>query len=195
MPNNRVKILENKVLSDNWYTLRRITFDYQKNDGTWQTHRREAYDRGNGAAILLYNKAQKTVILVKQFRVPTYLNKNDDGMLLEACAGVLDNLNPKECIIKEVKEETGYIITDATKVLEAYTSPGAVTEMLHLFIAEYTPDQKVDDGGGVFEEEEDLEVIEMPFDAAYALVESGEMKDAKTIMLLQYAKIHNLLGY
>ena len=190
---DRVKIIENKVLSDNWYTLRKVTFDYLKNNGTWQTHRREAYDRGNGAAILLYNKLQKTVVLVRQFRVPTYLNGNKDGMLIEACAGLLDDLNPIEAIIKEVREETGYIISDVQKVMAVYTSPGSVTEILHLFMGEYIPHQKRENGGGIEEEEEDIEVIELPFDAAYAMIATGEIKDAKTIMLLQHAKIQGII--
>jgi GDP-mannose pyrophosphatase NudK len=189
----RIRIIENKVLSDNWYTLRKVTFDYLKNNGTWQTHRREAYDRGNGATILLYNKLQKTVVLVRQFRVPTYLNGNQDGMLIEACAGLLDDLNPIECIIKEVREETGYIISDVQKIMSVYTCPGSVTEILHLFIGEYVPHQKREDGGGIFEEEEDIEVLEMPFDTAYAMIATGEIKDAKTVMLLQHAKINNII--
>lgn len=144
-----VKILETKVLSDNWYTLRKITYEYTKKDGTKLTQSREAYDRGNGAAILLYNKEQKTVILTRQFRIPTFINGNDTGMLIEACAGLLDNDNPEDCIKRETEEETGYKISEVRKIFEAYMSPGSVTEILHFFIAAYTKEMKVTDGGGV----------------------------------------------
>jgi GDP-mannose pyrophosphatase NudK len=190
---NRVKITEIKILSDNWYTLKKVTFDYLRNNGTWQTQSREAYDRGNGAAILLFNKETKNIILVKQFRVPTYMNGNIDGQLLEVVAGVLDNQQPEACIIKEVEEETGFIIKHATKVLEGYTSPGAVTETLHFFIAEYSHNHRNTEGGGLEHEEEDIEVVEMPFKKAMKMLERGEIKDVKTILLLQYAAIHKLL--
>ena len=190
---SRVKITETKILSDNWYTLKKVTFDYLRNNGTWQTQAREAYDRGNGAAILLFNKETKNVILVKQFRVPTYMNGNADGQLIEVCAGVLDNQQPEVCIIKEVEEETGFIIEHATKVFEAYTSPGAVTEILHFFIAEYSHNHQNTEGGGLEHEEEDIEVLEMPFKKAMHMMETGEIKDAKTMLLLQYAAIHKLI--
>jgi GDP-mannose pyrophosphatase NudK len=190
---NRVKITEIKILSDNWYTLKKVTFDYLRNNGTWQTQSREAYDRGNGAAILLFNKETKNIILVKQFRVPTYMNGNIDGQLLEVVAGVLDNQQPEACIIKEVEEETGFIIKHTTKVLEGYTSPGAVTETLHFFIAEYSHNHRNTEGGGLEHEEEDIEVVEMPFKKAMKMLERGEIKDVKTILLLQYAAIHKLL--
>jgi GDP-mannose pyrophosphatase NudK len=190
---NRVKITEEKILSDNWYTLKKVTFDYLRNNGQWQTQAREAYDRGNGAAILLFNRETKNVLLVKQFRVPTYMNGNADGQLIEVCAGVLDDQEPEACIIKEVQEETGFIITKATKVFEAYTSPGAVTEILHFFIAEYSQNDKITEGGGLEHEEEDIEVLEIPFKKAMKMMETGEIKDAKTMLLLQYAAIHKLL--
>jgi GDP-mannose pyrophosphatase NudK len=189
----RVKITEEKILSDNWYTLKKVTFDYLRNNGQWQTQAREAYDRGNGAAILLFNRETKKVVLVKQFRVPTYMNGNADGQLIEVCAGVLDDQEPEACIIKEVQEETGFIITKATKVFEAYTSPGAVTEILHFFIAEYRQNDKITEGGGLEHEEEDIEVLEIPFKKAMKMMETGEIKDAKTMLLLQYAAIHKLL--
>jgi GDP-mannose pyrophosphatase NudK len=189
---NRVKITETKILSDNWYILKKVTFDYLKNNGNWQSQSRETYDRGNGAAILLFNKATKNVILVKQFRVPTYLNGNTDGQLIEVCAGLLDNQQPEACIINEVAEETGYIIKKATKVFEAYSSPGAVTEILHYFIAEYSQNDKITEGGGLEHEEEDIEVMEIPFKKALKMMETGEIKDAKTMLLLQYAAIHKL---
>lgn len=188
----RIKIKEIKVLSDNWYTLRKATFDFLKKDGTWQTQERECYDRGNGAAILLYNVAQKTVILVRQFRMPTFLNGNTEGFLVEVPAGLLDALNPEDCIRKEVEEETGYQITHVKKVFEAYMSPGAVTEILHFFIAEYQPHHKITDGGGLEHEQEEIEVIEVPFADAFNMIESGEIRDGKTIMLLQHAAVHNL---
>lgn len=192
MTSDRVKIRKTEILSDNWYILRKVTFDYQKKNGVWQTQSREAYDRGNGATILLYNKAFRTVILTRQFRMPTYVNGNPSGMLIEACAGLLDKDNPEDCIRKETEEETGYKISDVRKVFEAYMSPGSVTEKLYFFVAEYAKEMQVHDGGGL-EEEEDIDVLELPFDKALSMIESGEIKDGKTIMLLQYAKLHNLL--
>jgi GDP-mannose pyrophosphatase NudK len=189
----RVKNIDIKVLSDNWYILKKVSFDYLKNNGTWESHQREAYDRGNGAAILLYNSAQKTVILVRQFRMPTYLNGNTEGFLIEAPAGLLDESNPEECIIREVYEETGYTVSKVKKVFEAYMSPGSVTEILHFFIGEYTPFDKTHIGGGLAHEEEDIEVLELPFHTALDMVADGRIKDGKTIMLLQYAKVHNLI--
>jgi GDP-mannose pyrophosphatase NudK len=188
----RIKIKELKVLSDNWYILRKATFDFLKKDGTWQTQERECYDRGNGAAILLYNKTQKTVILVRQFRMPTFLNGNTEGLLIEVPAGLLDALNPEECIRKEVEEETGYQVTHVKKIFTAYMSPGAVTEILHFFVAEYAAHQKVNEGGGLADEQEEIEVIEVPFKDALKMIETGDIKDAKTIMLLQYAALQNL---
>ena len=193
MTDPKIIIKKTEVLSDNWYTLNKVTFDYQKKDDSWITQKREVYDRGNGAAILLYNKLQKTVILTRQFRLPTYVNGNATGMMLEVCAGLLDQDNPEQCIIRETEEETGYRITNVTKVMETYMSPGAVTEILYLFIGEYDESMRVSEGGGVAHEEENIEVIEMPFDEAYARIESGEMRDAKTIILLQYAKINSLI--
>ena len=181
------------MLSDNWYTLKKITFNYLKKDGTWQTQIRESYDRGNGAAILLYNPKRRTVILTKQFRLPSYINGNDDGMMIECCAGLLDNDNPVDCIRKEALEETGYQIQNVRKLFEAYMSPGAVTEILHFFVAEYDDQMKINDGGGLDHEQEDIEVLELDFEAAFSMIAIGEIKDAKTILLLQYAKIHNLM--
>jgi nudix-type nucleoside diphosphatase (YffH/AdpP family) len=191
--NPNVKILETKVLSDNWYTLKKITFNYLKKDGTWQTQMRESYDRGNGAVILLYNTKKKTVILTRQFRLPSYINGNDDGMMIECCAGLLDNDNPSDCIRKEAMEETGYQIQNVKKLFEAYMSPGAVTEILHYFVAEFDDSMKLNEGGGLDQEQEDIEVLELDFEFAYNMIASGEIKDAKTILLLQYAKIHKLV--
>lgn len=194
MENPHIKNLQLSVLSDNWYTLRKATFDFQKKNGTWQSQQREAYDRGNGATILLYNPVQKTVILTRQFRLPTYLNGNETGMLIEACAGLLDKDNPEDCIMRETEEETGYKITDIKKVFEAYMSPGSVTEILHFFVAEYSKEQKITDGGGIAHEQEDIEVLEILFEEAMNMIQNGSIKDAKTIMLLQYAKINNLIA-
>ena len=188
-----VKILNTEILSNNWYTLKKITFEYVKKDGSLITQSREAYDRGNGATILLYNKQQQTVILTEQFRLPTYINGNENGLLIEACAGLLDEDNAEDCIRRETEEETGYKITDVRKIFEAYMSPGSVTEILHFFIAEYTKDMKVNDGGGVAHEEENIEVLEMPVQDALKMIETGKIKDAKTIMLLQYVKLHNIV--
>ena len=188
-----IKILKTEVLSDNWYTLRKVTYEYLKKDGSLETQNREAYDRGNGATILIYNKQQKSVILTRQFRLPTFLNGNKTGMLIEACAGLLDKDNPEDCIRRETEEETGYRITDVRKIFEAYMSPGSVTEILHFFIAEYSKDMKIHEGGGNEHEQENIEVLEITIEQAISMVGNGEIKDAKTIMLLQYAKLHNIL--
>ncbi len=193
MKNNSIKITKKEVLSDNWYTLRKVTYEYLNKNGIWETHTREAYDRGNGAVILLYNTASKKVILTQQFRLPTYINGNDTGMMIEACAGLLDQDNPEDCIRKEIKEETGYEISKVKKIFETYMSPGSVTEILYFFIAEYNNEMKISDGGGIAEEQENIEVLELDFDKAIKMMYSGEIKDAKTIMLLQYAKIHDLM--
>tara|TARA_R110000868_G_scaffold98253_3_gene270312 strand:+ start:2576 stop:3157 length:582 start_codon:yes stop_codon:yes gene_type:complete len=193
MQNPEIKIKQTDLLSDNWYILNRVTFDYQKKDNSWITQKREVYDRGNGAGILLYNSKEKKVILTRQFRLPTYLNGNKSGMMIEVCAGLLDADHPEQCIIRETEEETGYRLTTVRKVMETYMSPGAVTEILHLFVGEYDESMKVSDGGGVAHEEENIDVLEMSYDEAYAMIDNGQIKDAKTIMLLQYAKIHNLV--
>lgn len=193
MKNDKIKIQKTEILSDNWYTLNKVTYDYQRSDGEWETHSREAYDRGNGATILLYNKEQGTVVLTRQFRLPTYVNGNDSGMLIEACAGLLDKDNAEDCIRKETEEETGYRISKVQKVFESYMSPGSVTEILYFFVAEYDSEMKVSDGGGLDEEQENIEVLELDFEDAYNMIGSGEIKDGKTIMLLQYAKLLELV--
>jgi len=190
---DNITITKREVLSDNWYTLRKITYTYTKKDGSTHTQSREAYDRGNGAAIMLYNKDQKTVILTRQFRLPTYINGNESGMMIEACAGLLDKENPEECIIRETQEETGYKITSAKKIFEAYMSPGSVTEILYFFIAQYAKEMKVDEGGGAEHEEENIDVLEMPMEEAMHMMADGRIKDAKTIMLLQHLRLHNIL--
>lgn len=191
---NNITILKKEILSDNWYTLNKITFQATQGDGSVLELSREAYDRGNGATILLYNTNSKTVILTRQFRMPTYLNGNSSGLLIECCAGLLDKNNAEDCIRRETEEETGYQITNVKKVFEAYMSPGSVTEILYFFIAEYTKDMKVSNGGGLDEEHENIEVLELPFTEALQMINTGEIKDAKTIMLLQYAQINNLIG-
>jgi nudix-type nucleoside diphosphatase (YffH/AdpP family) len=188
-----IKLLKTEVLSDNWYTLRKITFEYKKKNGELITQTREAYDRGNGATILLYSLEKKTVILTRQFRLPTYTNGNESGMMIEACAGLLDQDNAEDCIRRETEEETGYVVKDVKKVFEAYMSPGSVTEILYFFIAAYSKDMKVSEGGGVDHEEENIEVLEMPFEEALNMVSNGEIKDAKTIMLIQHLRLKGIL--
>ncbi len=194
MINNKVKNIENTLLSGNYYILKKYNFDYLMPNGKWVNQMREVYDRGDGAGILLYNTTKKTIILIKQFRIPTYLNENDDGMLLEIAAGLLDKDNPEECIIRETEEETGYRLKSVKKVYEGYSSPGVMTEKMHFFVGEYTDDMKVSDGGGLDDEAEDIEVMEIPFKKAVEMLHNGEIVDTRTIVLLQYAIIHNLLG-
>lgn len=193
MKNGSIKEIEKQVLSDNWYTLNKFTYKYQRPDGSWETQQREAYDRGNGAAILLYNSKKGSVILTKQFRMPTYVNGNDDGMMIEVCAGLLDGDNPADCVRKESEEETGYKISKVEKVMQTYMSPGSVTEILYLFVGEYDESMKVSDGGGAADETENIEVMEIDFQKALQMIATGEIKDAKTILLLQYAQINSLV--
>ncbi|MBU2902259.1 GDP-mannose pyrophosphatase NudK [Maribacter dokdonensis] len=193
MKNGGIKNVKREILSDNWYILNKYTYDYQKPDGSWETQEREAYDRGNGAAILLYNSKKKTVVLTRQFRMPTYVNGNEDGMMIEVCAGLLDGDNPADCVRKETEEETGYKINNVQKVFQTYMSPGSVTEELFLFVGEYDDSMKVSDGGGAEDETENIEVLELNFDEAITMVSNGEIKDAKTIMLLQYVKLNGLV--
>ncbi|WP_183561085.1 GDP-mannose pyrophosphatase NudK [Mucilaginibacter sp. SP1R1] len=191
---DKIKILSKEILSDNWYTLNKVNFQATQKDGTVLELSREAYDRGNGATILLYNTDTKTVVLTRQFRMPTYLNGNQSGLLIECCAGLLDKNNPEDCIRRETEEETGYQVTDVKKVMEAYMSPGSVTEILYFFVAQYNQDMKIGNGGGLDEEHENIEVLELPFTTALQMMHTGEIRDAKTIMLLQYAQINNLLA-
>jgi len=189
----KIRNIKKQLLSDNWYTLNKYSYDYQKPTGEWERQEREAYDRGNGATILLYNAEKQSVILTRQFRLPTFVNGNADGMMVETCAGLLDENNAEDCIIKETEEETGYKIDKVKKIFQSYMSPGSVTEVIHFFVAEYSDAMKVSDGGGLEHEQENIEVLELKFDDAYAMIESGEIRDGKTIMLLQYAKIHQLV--
>jgi GDP-mannose pyrophosphatase NudK len=190
---DKVNIISSEILSDNWYTLRKLTYTVVKKDGTVQTQTREAYDRGNGATILLYNKEKRTVILTKQFRLPTFINGNADGMLIEACAGLLDKDNAEDCIRRETEEETGYKVSAVQKIMEVYMSPGSVTEILYFFIAAYAPNMKIHEGGGIAAEQEDIEVLELPIQEAIEMMQTGAIKDGKTIILLQYVQLHNIL--
>ncbi|MBW5446428.1 GDP-mannose pyrophosphatase NudK [Cohnella sp. CFH 77786] len=191
--NPKIRIVNEEILSDNWYVLKKITYMSEAKDGSWVSQSRESYDRGNGATILLYNRERQTVILTRQFRIPTYLNGNESGMLIEACAGLLDKESAEDSIRREAEEETGYRVDNVRKIGEAYMSPGSVTEILHFFVAEYTPAMKVGEGGGVEDEQEHIEVLEYPLQQALKMIENGEIKDAKTIMLLQYALLSRLL--
>ena len=190
---DRVRNHSIEVLSDNWYTLRKATFDYRRSDGSWKQQSREAYDRGNGAVILLYNRAQRTVVLTRQFRYPAWSNGLTDGMLIEACAGLLDTDDPETCIRREAEEETGYRLGEVTEIFSAFMSPGSVTERLHFFVAEYGADDRISEGGGVDDGNEDIEVLEVGFEKALSMIATGEIQDAKTIMLLLHASVHKLL--
>lgn len=187
-----IKIEKVEVLSDDWYTLKKTTFAYQRRNGTWQTMSRETYDRGNGATILLYNRERKTVILTRQFRFPAFVNSHD-GMLIEACAGLLDENNAEACIRRETEEETGYRLENVTKIFEAFMSPGSVTEKLYFFIAEYSENDRMTNGGGDEAEGEDIEILELHIDTALSMIQTGEIMDGKTIMLLYHLKINNIL--
>lgn len=189
----KVKIQSTIILSDDWGKLNKVKYDYQLKDGSWQTQQREVYNRGNGAAILLYNSNKQSVILTKQFRLPTWFNGNKDGLMIEVCAGLIDENDPVETIRRETEEETGYTISEVKKIMEVYMSPGSVTETIHFFVGAYSDDMKTSEGGGLDKEQENIEVLELSFDAAMQMIETGEIKDAKTIMLLQYAKIHGLV--
>jgi nudix-type nucleoside diphosphatase (YffH/AdpP family) len=185
----RVRVHSVAVLSDDWYLLQKTTFDFKRSDGTWQRQSRETYDRGNGATILLYNRSKRTVILTRQFRYPAFVN-GYRNLLIETPAGLLDERSPEEAIRKETAEETGYVIHDVHKVFEAFMSPGSVTEKLYFFIAQYDSAERQQRGGGVVEDGEDIETIELELEDALSRIASGEIRDGKTIMLLQYAKLH-----
>ena len=191
MPEDRIRIHQVETLSDDWFLLQKTTFDYRRNDGSWQRQTRETYDRGHGATILLYNRERRTVVLVRQFRFPTYGNGHD-GFLIETAAGLLDQASPEERIKAEVEEETGYRVSEVRKVFEAFMSPGSVTERLYFFVAEYDPASRAGAGGGLAEEGEDIEVLELTMEQALRMMASGEIADGKTIMLLQYAALHLL---
>jgi len=188
-PYSGIRIKEVQVLSDDWYLLKKTRFERLRRDGTWQELTRETYDRGNGATILLYNLDRRTVVLTRQFRYPAFVNGHS-GMLIEAAAGLLDEASPEDRIRSEVEEETGFRVTSIKRVFEAFMSPGAVTEKLHFFVAEYEPSMRIGSGGGLASEGEDIEVIERSLDEALAMIADGRIVDAKTIMLLQYAALN-----
>ncbi|RYY59954.1 MAG: NUDIX domain-containing protein [Chitinophagaceae bacterium] len=191
---DRIRNISKELLSGNWYKLWKYSYEIMQKNGEWENQQREAYDRGNGAAILLYNREKGTVILTRQFRLPTYINGNPEGYMIEACAGLLDKDNPEEEIRRETEEETGFRIHHVEKVIEAYMSPGSVTEILYLFVAEYNESMKVNDGGGLATEQENIEVMELPFSKAFDMIGTREIRDAKTILLLQHAKLGGLLN-
>ena len=190
---DRIRIREVKLLSDDWYTLKKTTFDFRRKDDSWQTLNRETYDRGNGATILLYNRNKRTVVLTRQFRFPAYVNGHKEGFLIEACAGLLDADDPETAIRRETEEETGYRLGPVGKAFEIYMSPGSVTEKLYFFVAEYDPDSRHHDGGGDPSDGEEIEVLELGIDQALEMIDSGAIKDGKTIILLQYAKLKGLI--
>jgi len=186
---DRVRVKEVRTLSDEYYTLKSVTFEYRRANGEWQTQSREIFDRGNAATLLPYNLATRTVVLVRQFRYPPYVNGHDD-LMIEAAAGMLDDASPETRIRAEAEEETGYRLGEVRKIFEAFMSPGAITEKLHFFVAEYEASMRVGAGGGIADEGEDIEVLELPIDSALAMIADGRIADAKTIMLLQYAALH-----
>lgn len=187
--NAKVDVLKDETLSKNWYHLRKVTFNYTGSNGTTKTLEREVYDRGNGATILLYDPKRDSVVLVRQFRIPAYLNAHS-GWLLETPAGLLDGDHPAEAIKREVMEETGYLVTDVQPLFHAFMSPGAVTETVHFFVATIDATVRAEDGGGAAHEDEDIEVLEIPLADAMAMIDSGEICDGKTIMLLQWAMLN-----
>ncbi|KGO94902.1 GDP-mannose pyrophosphatase NudK [Flavobacterium subsaxonicum] len=189
----KTTILSTTVLSDNWGKLNKVKYEHTLPNGTVQIQEREVYDRGNGATILLYNKEKQTVVLTRQFRLPTWFNGNATGMMIETCAGLLDESDPEECIRRETEEETGYTLTEVKKVMEVYMSPGSVTEILYFFVAAYSAAMKTGEGGGLEKEQENIEVLELSFKDALGMIANGEIKDAKTIMLLQYAALNVFL--
>jgi len=193
MRKDRIKNIKKTLLSDNYYTLNKLNFDYQMSDESWVHQMREVYERGHGAGILLYNTTKNTVVLIKQFRMPTFLHDNKDGFLIEIPAGLLDADNPEQCIIRETEEEVGIRLKSVKKVYEGYSSPGVLTEKMHFFVGEYTDNMKVSAGGGLASETEDIEILEIPFTEAIRMLNEGEIVDTRTIVLLQYAQIHKLL--
>ena len=186
---DRIRVKHVRVLSKNYATLKDTTFEWRRADGEWQTQVRETFDRGNAATLLPYHLGQRTVILVRQFRYPAYVNGYDD-LMIETLAGLLDDETPEVRILAEAEEETGYRLGKVQKVFEAFMSPGAVTEKLHFFVAEYEPHMKIGSGGGIADEGEDIEVLELSIDQALAMIGDGRIVDAKTIMLLQYAALN-----
>ena len=189
-----VRIVAEEILADDWYLLRKVTFDFRRRDGSWQRQSREVYDRGDGAVLLLYNARKGTVLLTRQFRLPAFANESPDGYLIEACAGLLDGQDAATCIKREAEEETGYRVRAPTHVFDAYMSPGSVTECLRFFVAEYRPEDRIASGGGDLDEGEDIETLEVPLLSAVRMIDSGEIRDGKTIMLLLHAHRLGLEG-
>ncbi|EPK7360669.1 GDP-mannose pyrophosphatase NudK [Kluyvera ascorbata] len=187
-----INVIKNKILSENYFVLRNITYDLTQRDGQVVQHKREVYDRGNGATVLLYNSQKQSVVLVRQFRIATWVNGNTDGMLIETCAGLLDDDEPEDCIRKEAIEETGYQVKNVRKVFQLYMSPGGVTEIVHFFIAEYDDSLRENAGGGV--EDEAIDVLELPFSQALEMILRGEICDGKTVILLQYLQHSGLMA-
>lgn len=188
----KIEVIKDKILSDNYFILRNITYDLYRNEAEAIRHKREVYDRGNGATILLYNRDKNTVVLTRQFRVATWVNGNPDGMLIEACAGLLDADEPEVCARKEAIEETGYEVGEVEKVFELYMSPGGVTELIHFYMAEYSDAQRDNAGGGI--DDEDIDVLEIPFLQALEMVASGEIRDGKTVILLQQLQLRGVMN-
>ncbi|QLO35867.1 GDP-mannose pyrophosphatase NudK [Klebsiella sp. RHBSTW-00484] len=186
-----INVIKDKILSENWFVLRNMTYELTRSDGSVVRHKREVYDRGNGATIMLYNRRKQSVVLVRQFRVATWVNGNEDGMLIETCAGLLDNDEPEVCVRKEAIEETGFEVGEVRKLFELYMSPGGVTELIHFFIAEYSDAQRANDGGGV--DDEEIDVLELPFSQALEMVANGEIRDGKAVILLQYLQTSGLM--
>ncbi|QGN39118.1 GDP-mannose pyrophosphatase NudK [Klebsiella oxytoca] len=186
-----INVIKDKILSENWFVLRNMTYELTRSDGSVVRHKREVYDRGNGATIMLYNRRKQSVVLVRQFRVATWVNGNEDGMLIETCAGLLDNDEPEACVRKEAIEETGFEVGEVRKLFELYMSPGGVTELIHFFIAEYSDAQRANSGGGV--DDEEIEVLELPFNQALAMMANGEIRDGKAVILLQYLQTSGLM--
>ncbi|QZQ51272.1 GDP-mannose pyrophosphatase NudK [Erwinia persicina] len=187
----KIDVIKNKILSENWFTLRNFTYDLTKKDGSTLRHKREVYDRGNGATILLYNREKNSVVLTRQFRIATWINGNPSGMLIETCAGLLDDDSPEVCIRREATEETGYVVGEVEKLFALYMSPGGVTEMVHFFAAEYSDARRENAGGGI--DDEDIDVLEMTFPEAWAMVKDGRIQDGKTVTLLQHALLEGWL--
>lgn len=193
MMKTTIRNMQTTLLADNWGKLEKKSYEFMRPDGSWETQVREVYDRGNGATILLYNSLKKTILLTRQFRIPTYLNGNPDGHMIETCAGKLDEENPDECIIREVEEETGYVIPKVQKVFEIFMSPGSVTETIHFYTGEYDESMKRSEGGGLDTEQENIEVLELTLSEAMKMIRKGEIRDAKTIILLQHARLNQLV--
>lgn len=187
-----IRIIDSETLSDNWYILKKFTFNKRRRDGEWQRQSREVYDRGNGATILLYNRDKKTIILTRQFRFPVFINGHE-GDLIEAAAGLLDNMDPESRIKAEAEEETGFTVSRVEKIFEAYMSPGSVTEKLYFYLAEYHPLDQTGKGGGIKSEGEDIDVLEVTLDEALRGIETGQIVDGKTIMLIYHVALKGIL--